>query len=70
MRRCHRRTRLAAALHPTDLDTWRRWRAVDFRGEDIAWAVIGLRGSAGPQRLLVLRRKLRKLLGDLGYGDR
>ncbi len=55
---------------PTDLDTWRRWRAVDFRGEDIAWAVIGLRGSAGPQRLLVLRRKLRKLLGDLGYGDR
>jgi hypothetical protein len=55
---------------PTDRDTWRRWRAVDFRGEDIPWVVSGLTGSAGPQRLLVLRRKLRKLLGDLGYGDR
>ncbi len=51
----------------TDRDTWRRWKAVDFHGEEINWVEIGLRGSTGPQRLLKLRKKLRGSLSDLGY---
>jgi hypothetical protein len=51
----------------TDRDTWRRWKAVDFHGDEIDWMELGLMGSTGPQRLLKLRQKLRKPLTDLGY---
>jgi hypothetical protein len=52
---------------PTDRLTWRLWRAADFRGADIDWAAEALKGSAGPQRLLSLLRKLREVLDELEF---
>jgi len=50
-------------------ETWRLWRAADYRGEDIDWAAKGLEGSTGPQRLLSLLGKLRKVLVELEFLD-
>jgi hypothetical protein len=51
----------------TDLDTWKKWRAVDFSGNDIDWAASDVKSTTGSQRLLALKTKLRTTLSDLGY---